>query len=409
MWRCQNNVRYGLTDGYPMVGRGESVLSADEQEGCRKMIKLNMRRAVTKISRGIAKTIWPADASRSEANYLLESDLAVEGLEDRCLLSGNVRVIVTAAGDVNVTGDGRSNHVRISVNESNQVVIQGLNDTTGAPTTINGSAAALVIAGTTGGVVGGNLRLNMGGGNDFVEVDGLQISGNFTFSPGGGHDSLGLYHSEVIGLTQMNTGGGNDFVALVDTILHGAWTANFGGGQDFLGLSASNYLTQATIRMTAGLDGFYVADSVLQGNLYLDMGSWPDAIYLAGNVTFNGRFDGNFGSFWDMLGIEQNVVFNGPVNVDFSSGGYWGNQIFTTPGYSVPTGFINVQDINRSSNVATSFSNWITEDSNLNLFHLYVTAHIDRGFDPADLPIEVFGTINFAYIRSSYYYQFFSF
>jgi hypothetical protein len=35
-------------------------------------------------------------------------------------------------------------------------------------------------------------------------------------------------------------------------------------------------------------------------------------------------------------------------------------------------------------------------------------AHVDRGFDSSDLPIETFGVIDYAYIRSSYYYQFFS-
>lgn len=360
------------------------------------------------ILKSIARKFWPQSPSRHSQDLLLEQDPVVESLEDRCLLSGNVRVLVAGSGAISLIGDGKSNHVRITTDGANRIVVEGLPDVSGQPTTINKSAQPFVIQGTSAGATNGELRLRLGGGNDFAEIDGIHIAGKLQYTPAGGHDSLGIYDSVIQGDTRMVTGGGNDFIAVVGTHFLANLDVRTAGGQDFIGLADSDFTGQAKFVTSSGLDGVYIADSNITGDIFLDTGGFPDAIYLKGTVNFNGRFDGKFGGFWDMLGIEQNVAFHGPVNVDMGPGAYWGNQIFTTPTHLVPGGIINVQDINRSNTVAEDFSDWITEDPDLNLFHLYIVAHVDRGYEISDLPIEAFGVIDYAYIRSSYYYQFFS-
>jgi hypothetical protein len=79
--------------------------------------------------------------------------------------AGNVRVgSVTPGGDLRVNGDASGNDIAITQNAPGDIVITGRNGTT-----VNGQPSV-----TRSGVTG-ELKVNPRGGDDTVEIDGVQV------------------------------------------------------------------------------------------------------------------------------------------------------------------------------------------------------------------------------------------
>jgi VCBS repeat-containing protein len=132
-----------------------------------------------------------------------KSFLSFEKLEDRTVMAGNVTAI-DASGYLLLFGDGGDNQVAITQNLNGSLNVAGT-----AGTTINGQGSATLGAATRGALI------LMGEGNDTLSITGttasaLNIGSSTTIDLGGGNDTLNLTNFGTAGSLTINAGAGND-------------------------------------------------------------------------------------------------------------------------------------------------------------------------------------------------------
>lgn len=199
--------------------------------------------------------------------------LRVEHLDDR--ITPNVGPVPAGAGNVQaylsggnlyIIGDGANNRLALWNVTPNAIRIQG------SGTTINGSSTAQVFALGAGRSVFINLR----GGDDFIvlgdnlnDVNGLSLSilGNLRIDLGAGDNTVGLENLYVGGTTTVRAADGNDTLD-IDTTL---------GQPSFFKGNVSSTLGDGTNIVTGSTFG-------IGGNLSLTTGDEDDTIELV-NAT----------------------------------------------------------------------------------------------------------------------------
>ncbi|MCA9265415.1 MAG: hypothetical protein KDA60_16260, partial [Planctomycetales bacterium] len=365
----------------------------------------------------------------------------VEPLESRVMLAGSIRVLVNRAGDITIRGDGRSNYVEVAAEtvdrngdgDTDDIVIRGLNDSWGSPTTIRDGRSYVneVVLNATNHRISQKVSVILGGGNDFISFQGITMSSGLRCITGGGNDSLGLFDTTIIGPTSISTGGGNDYTNIVDTLFRGGVAVNTSGGADYIGLSGLSIAPGFTASfVTAGSpDIIFIGNSVVNGNVYVNTGSLIDTIYVGDGSVFNGGVTVDMGSQFDLLAIENQVELNGAVDVRGNRGGYYTNQLFLyddSPFINhIPNGIhdfevtrwtISGVDNYVGLDLPTTLSRWVMDiygSPVINVVDALAGANMARGFDYATLPHPNFGSepnpaelkadIN-SFLNSSQYY-----
>jgi VCBS repeat-containing protein len=140
--------------------------------------------------------------------------LGFEQLEDRSLLAGNVAAFFSGSMLV-IRGDAAGNQVLVERTSASQVTLSSLDGTT----TINGSAGPVVLNGFTSSfslaagdgddhfrvsgvgngsfVVPGVAQINMGNGNDTLEMSRFHVGRNLVLHAGAGNDEVDLRRSSI--------------------------------------------------------------------------------------------------------------------------------------------------------------------------------------------------------------------
>ena len=214
--------------------------------------------------------------------------LSYESLEERKLLAGDVSVVED--GNLYIRGDELSNQIAIIADESGQVTISGLNNTT-----INGSTESFRVSNSVdlNGARGrnasfeGGLRILTYGGNDRIDIQGIEL----------GDSSL------------INTGEGDDFVRFIRSTSHHDFVANSGSGDDTL-----NFV-QTRVRGAFGVSTDNGEDSIRLHNSR----TWGDTTFQAGagddSLTINRvRFSGDLQRVMAQAGDDQIEIRNNDVN-----------------------------------------------------------------------------------------------
>ncbi len=150
---------------------------------------------------------------RTSRRNLISPRWALERLEDRTLLSGNVTATVTSAGNLQVVGDTKDNQIVIQSTSTGALQVSSLDGTT----TINGATTPFTTSSVTGDVdvfmklgadvvnVGAtgtlttlphNLVVDTGAGNDTVAVENATIGGSIALFGGIGSDTFTVGSSE---------------------------------------------------------------------------------------------------------------------------------------------------------------------------------------------------------------------
>lgn len=165
--------------------------------------------------------------------------------------AGDVQVSVVD-GNLIIRGDNRDNNI---------IVTEG-NITGRATTTINGQRSIFPPEGVTGDIVinmkGGNdfvrvelpgtnfavqhdLEINMGAGNDILELLQVKVPEETRIDTAGGHDNIfidGVFRAgefnrpEFAGKFMVDTGNGKDLLEFHNAIFSGAVDVNLGSGTD---------------------------------------------------------------------------------------------------------------------------------------------------------------------------------
>ena len=187
----------------------------------------------------------------SSLNYL--------SLESRQLLAGDVTVFEN--GQLYIRGDELSNQFAIVADESGQITVAGLQDTT-----INGSSEPFLVSEST--------NLNGASGRNASFEGGLRIQ---TF---GGHDRIDIRGIEFDDQSLVYTGEGNDFVRFYKSSSQHDFTALTGEGDDALNFFQTRVHGDFDVATSDGHDSIRVFNSRTWGETNLFSGTGDDAVTL---------------------------------------------------------------------------------------------------------------------------------
>ena len=166
--------------------------------------------------------------------------LSYESLEERKLLAGDVSVVED--GNLYIRGDELSNQIAIIADESGQVTISGLNNTT-----INGSTESFRVSNSVdlNGARGrnasfeGGLRILTYGGNDRIDIQGIELGDSSLINTGEGDDFVRFIRSTSHHDFVANSGSGDDSLNFVQTRVRGAFGVSTDNGEDSIRLHNS--------------------------------------------------------------------------------------------------------------------------------------------------------------------------
>lgn len=209
--------------------------------------------------------------------------LAMERLESRMVLDGNVRAFLSG-GNLQVIGDSGDNQITITQSSLRSFTISSRDGST----TINGQSGDQTFT-----RVRKDLNINLGNGADVVEINGtaddaVTVGNRLNIITGSGADQVLLNEVHAIGL-HINTGSGDDVV---------------NAGND--GAEGGLVITKEAVILTgSGQDDARLANSNFKRFLTLDMGNNNDQTTMQ-NVTVHRRSVINGGPGDDTLNRENN-------------------------------------------------------------------------------------------------------
>jgi hypothetical protein len=145
----------------------------------------------------------------------------VEGLEDRTVPSGNVRVQVFD-GTLYVSGDDQGNQVMISATGKSSAIVRALD----ATTTINGQSAVVVKG------IKRDYYIDMFGGDDVLVLNATRNRGSVRVGLGDGNDTLIANDMGQRMATTILAGAGDDTITLSNSTFRRYVFADTGAGDD---------------------------------------------------------------------------------------------------------------------------------------------------------------------------------
>jgi hypothetical protein len=162
-------------------------------------------------------------------NALRRKKCAVESLETRTVLAGNVTAVLQK-GSLVVTGDAADNGITITQLENGNFQVVG-----DGTTTVNGQSLGTpaVVSGATK-----NVKVDMKAGNDTVALTGLDVRQNLLVDGGSGNDSITLIDVDVRFNTVLRGGSGADSITAAGVDAGSTLLVN--GGNDVNTINVSN-------------------------------------------------------------------------------------------------------------------------------------------------------------------------
>lgn len=263
-------------------------------------------------------------------NNRFQQRMAIEALEDKRLLAGDVTVSLVE-GSLLIQGDAASNGVAVSTGDApDTYIVSGLVAGDG-DTSINGMFDRVEVSGVTEGIamrlaegddianlvranVRGSVAIAAGMGNDHVNIGGpmfsvadmnTHIRGHVAVDLNEGNDSLRVGNALIGRGLAANGGPGDDDMAIVGSRLRGVVGLHTGEGADHVSITE----TQARfVRLGtgAGADEVALVDSAF-AVIDVNMGEDHDALLVSDVHARGARFQGGPG--------HDALQFQGPSHI----------------------------------------------------------------------------------------------
>ena len=220
----------------------------------------------------------PKGASRSGRG------LAVEALENRSLMAGDMTA-ENYNGELRITGDGHHNGVVITLLATGSFSVKGVSRH--GPTRVNGVTSAVTFSNVTW-----DIRVDLAGGDDFVQIRGpqqwqrvqyrLSEDSDIVIFSGEGNDVVDVRRINNAGFgldsyMSIDTGSGNDKVTVSDVWSADGFWVHTGSGNDSVAFSRAFTVANTTMRVATGPDQDRVrVNRCTLGTLMIDLGSGVD-------------------------------------------------------------------------------------------------------------------------------------
>lgn len=193
-------------------------------------------------------------------------------LEPRKLLAGDVTVTVDGSA-LRVLGDADANQIQIIGRRDGSAVVSGLDGTT-----INGGTAEFSAdAGLR------TTQIELGDGNDEVEIRGLVLQNALTVRTGSGDDSTDIQFIDVRGI-EVSGDDGNDVLQLDNVFSRRSIFIRGGDGDDTVAIGAMAAQRDALIDTGNGNDTLAVERLGIKETLSLLLGNGDDQALIAGET-----------------------------------------------------------------------------------------------------------------------------
>jgi hypothetical protein len=286
--------------------------------------------------------------SRAFRSRSRQTQSAVERLEDRTLLTGNVVAQTLAGGDLRIRGDFDDNQIVVRATATG-VEVASLDGTT----TINDGLGPFaqdnpvrnVFIDMNGGddvvhfgddnlhlSITRNLVIDGGWGDDTIQVLNATIGGDACLSGGWGEDhvqvgfdaGLGIIgvdetltgHVEVGRSLKIKTDGGQDHIAVVDTNVGRDLTIKSDGRDDEILIGAARVPAEDSVPLSDLVFG-HVA---VTGDVKVKTGCGDDTV-IAVDLTVGGDTKVETGAGDDHIAIlDSNATFGGDLTIDSGRG-----------------------------------------------------------------------------------------
>ena len=241
-------------------------------------------------------------------------------LESRRMLAGNVTATLTDGGFLILSGNQDDNQVLVTTNESGDVEVTGLNDTTINDTDdsfvadgvvedlrlfLRGGddmvsvedvefADRVVVRGGSGNdtigflrtTVGDSLRIDSGSQGDFISLDTVNVGTLLNISSRGGEDVVGIDNSEIEGRTTVRTGSRSDRLAIRNSVHEAEVRVTTSGGSDFFGVDGLSVNDSARIQLGGRADAAFINDSEFLDSVNLGGNGGSDVLEVTGETSF---------------------------------------------------------------------------------------------------------------------------
>lgn len=196
---------------------------------------------------------------------------------------------IDVGGDMNVlTGDFGIETIRIG----NCVVAGECEIRTGAgfdsvAVGVNQINGLIPIDGIT---TGGDLTIHTGivGHTDFVIFKDCIVGGDLLIVTGVGDDQISVQRVEIFGDATIKAGRDSDMVYFSTTVIHGSLLLNSGAGHDIVDILSSDFLRRTSVYLMNGDDDLTIANSSFQPSTFIHGGNGFDSASQTGSSFAKG-------------------------------------------------------------------------------------------------------------------------
>jgi hypothetical protein len=230
------------------------------------------------------------------------------------MAAGDVSAVLTGKGDLKIKGSNDSNQIIVTNNGSGNVRVAGM-ELSG--TTVNGGSE-WTFPETNSNTVPGKLDIDLGDGNNYLEIDDIKVLGDLKIKTRNGDDTIGIFDTDLFDDLSIKMGNGNNLAAIVDVTVVDKLDIKTGSGSDWIGIAvcvtnfgkaklktgsgSDKVLLEGTYTDKLKLDGGKGADQVFVNkhesvdDLNIKLGNDDDAIVVTSSATFAGAVKLNGGN-----------------------------------------------------------------------------------------------------------------
>lgn len=231
------------------------------------------------------------------------------------LAAGNVWAELSKKGDLKITGTDDSNQIMVTNDGFGNVRVVGMPST---GTTVRG-AAEWVFLETNFDTVDGKLHIDLKDGNNYVEIDDINVGGDLKIKMRDGDDTIGIFGTDLSDSISMKLGDGSNLAAIVDGTIADKLNVKSTSGSDSIAIASCVQVGGKTkIKTGSGGDRVLLEGTYLD-KLKLDAGKGSDQFFFnllssPGNVSIK------LGSENDGIVVASSAVFSGVVKLNGASG-----------------------------------------------------------------------------------------
>jgi hypothetical protein len=284
------------------------------------------------------------------------------------MAAGDVSAELTKKGDLKIKGTNEGNQIMVTNDGLQNVLVVGM---PGTDTTINGSPDWTFLD-TDADTVPRRLDINLGKGDNYVEIDDINVLGDLRIKLGVGDGTIGIFDADLSEGVSIKLGNGSNLVAVADVAILDKLDVKGSSGNDAIAIADCVATGGKTKIKTGSGDDVLLLQGTYSDALKLDSGKDADQLYVTRYESFD---DANIklGSDDDGIWVTSMAIFSPAVKLNGAKGTDT-QTIAPTTIFNAKTKGIEVFNVDANTDVVPD-----------NIAAALVAEYVARGGDAADI------------------------